>query len=314
MSGDERSLKDAKITHEQPPRPDSSSSSVISRTSSPEHVEGDVFASVGKQQDQLDPENISADVAARGIVSPKKPLGTLAQTGMRGMLTAACEVTTDESEKSQRAEEVTSQGIKSENLDNKAATSSIGDHDREAHDILSFNKDSSNSRPSSASSSSSTAEGAEKRGVAFQAVEKERSFISHASNTTVEVISTCTQTEWSWLKDMELFQEISNKSKPEWANKTERKMSSPSGNYVKTEHAHKLIYLIATQNNISLHCSFHFLSLWGWGWKHEGCKKYGETKVHNENRVVKNSWKKSTPKFGQLLYRAFPYINFFIKQ
>ena len=91
MSEDERSLKGPKTTDEQPPRPDSSSSSVISRTSSPEHLEGDVFASVGKQ-DQLDPEKISADVAARGIVSPKKPLGTLAQTGMRGMLIAACEV------------------------------------------------------------------------------------------------------------------------------------------------------------------------------------------------------------------------------
>lgn len=243
MSEDERSLKDSKTTDEQPPRPDSSSSSVISRTSSPEHLEGDVFASVGKQQDQLDPEKISADVAARGILSPKKPLGTLAQTGMRGMLIAACEVATDESEKSQKAEDVTSQSIKSEILNKNAVNSSSEDHDRVAHDILSFNKDSSNSRPSSASSSSSTAEGADKKESSFQAVEKERSFISHAGNTIVEVISTCTQTEWSWLKDMELYQEITTKSKPEWANRTERKMSSPSGN-VKTRHAHKLIKIL----------------------------------------------------------------------
>lgn len=242
MSEDERSLKGSKTTDEQPPRPDSSSSSVISRTSSPEHLEGDVFASVGKQ-DQLDPEKIFADVAARGIVSPKKPLGTLAQTGMRGMLIAACEVATDESEKSQKEEDVTSQSIKSENLDKNAVNSSSEDPDRVAHDIVSFNKDSSNSRPSSASSSSSTAEGAEKKESSFQAVEKERSFISHAGNTTVEVVSTCTQTEWSWLKDMELYQEITNKSKPEWANRTERKMSSPSGN-VKTRHAHKLIKIL----------------------------------------------------------------------
>ena len=49
------------------------------------------------------------------------------------------------------------------------------------------------------------------------------------------MVSICTQTEWSWLKDMELYQETINRSKPEWAERSEKKMSkevpkSPSGN------------------------------------------------------------------------------------
>ena len=104
-----------------------------------------------------------------------------------------------------------------------------------------YNKDSSLSRPSSASSLSSVATGINKREVSFQNAEedeeplKERGFISHTENKTVEVVSICTQTEWSWLKDMELYQETINRSKPEWAERSEKKMSkevpkSPSGN------------------------------------------------------------------------------------
>lgn len=233
MSGDERDLKDTVPAEEQVPRPESSSSSVISRTSSPEHLQDDLFVHAEKQEDQLDPEKVSADVAARGIVNPKK-LGTVAQTGMRGMLIAACEVETNDSEKTEGTDEGAS-------LDKDTRMPVTENHDPMVQEIHFFNKDSSTSRPSSASSSSSIAVGTNQREVSFQAGEhghllnKERSFISHTGNSTVEVVSISTQTEWSWLKDMELYQEMANRSKPEWAERTERKTSkegpkSPSAN------------------------------------------------------------------------------------
>ena len=239
MSGDERDLKDTVPAEEQVPRPESSSSSVISRTSSPEHLQDDLFVHAEKQEDQLDPEKVSADVAARGIVNPKK-LGSVAQTGMRGMLIAACEVETNDSEKTEGTDEgaLLSQN---EHLDKDTGMPVTENHDPMVQEIHFFNKDSSTSRPSSASSSSSIAVGTNQREVSFQAGEhgpllnKERSFISRTGNSTVEVVSISTQTEWSWLKDMELYQEMTNRSKPEWAERTERKTSkegpkSPSGN------------------------------------------------------------------------------------
>ena len=75
--GDHRDLAP---TEEQIPRADSSASSVISRTSSPEHLEDDVF-NVDKQEPHLDAEQLSADVAARGIVNPNKFSGDIPQSG-----------------------------------------------------------------------------------------------------------------------------------------------------------------------------------------------------------------------------------------
>lgn len=235
MSGNERDLNVSVPTGEEIPRPDSSASSVISRTSSPEHIEDDVF--VAKQEDKTaDPRKVSADVAARGIVSPKKFSGPVPQSGMRGMLIAACEI-----ENGQETDEVSLQ-IKNEQLNKDTGTAPEQDF-ATSQEINFFNKDSSISRPSSASSTSSVAEETNRREVSFQAsnedhlLKKERSFISHSGNTTVEVVSICTQTEWSWLKDIELYQEVISRSKPEWAERTERKVSkeapkSPSGKFI----------------------------------------------------------------------------------
>lgn len=74
---------------EQIPRADSSASSVISRTSSPEPLQDDVFG----EEKQVSPEQLSADVAARGIVNPKNKFsGSPPQSGIRGMLIAACDI------------------------------------------------------------------------------------------------------------------------------------------------------------------------------------------------------------------------------
>lgn len=236
----EKDLKDSVPEDEQVPRADSSASSVISRTSSPEQLQDDVF---GEEKRDVTPEQLSADIAARGIINPKNKFSGSPPQGIRGMLIAAADIETNNAENTQGTDQVESQeGEKVENklLLDKHVRTGTEENDPVPQEIHFFNKDSSTSRPSSASSSSSLAE-KNKREVCFEdsegdhLLQKERSFISRTENTTVEVVSICTQTEWSWLKDMELYQDMTQRSKPDWAERTERKISrevpkSPSGN------------------------------------------------------------------------------------
>ena len=228
---------------EEIPRPDSSASSVISRTSSPETLQetDDVFG----EETQVSPERLSADMAARGIINPRNKISdSPPQSGIRGMLIAACDIESNTGEETQEARESDLQeekNIESEQLNKHAVFERTDKKEKVPQEMSFFNKESSTSRPSSASSSSSVGDRTNKREVCFQdsegdhLLQKERSFISHAENTTVEVVSICTQTEWSWLRDMELYQEISHRSKPDWADRTDRKLprevpKSPSGN------------------------------------------------------------------------------------
>ena len=293
MSADERDLKDSVPKGEEITRPDSSASSVVSRTSS---LQDDVFTANQEDLKQEDPQKVSADVAARGIVRPNKYSEPIAQSGMRGLLIAACEVSTDSAENGQEIGEASSHNEQqmneeagpageeintpqemyffnkdssasrargsvnpkmfsgpashSGNSENSRKTDEIPLQDKNdqqmnkdawpapeeidptSQEINFFNnKDSSTSRPSSASSTSSIAD---KREVSFQAsdedhfLKKEKSLISHTGNTTVEVVSISTQTEWSWMNDMLRYQEMITK-----AERKERRASvskSPSGN------------------------------------------------------------------------------------
>ena len=294
MSADERDLKDSVPKGEEITRPDSGASSVISRTSS---LQDDVFTANQVDLKQEDPDKVSADVAARGIVRPNKYSEPIAQSGMRGLLIAACEVSADSAENGQETGEASShneQQMKEEvglageeinttpqemyffnkdsstsrargpvnpkmfsgpeaqsgNSENTRKTDEIPLQDKNdqqmnkgtwpapeeidptSQEINFFNnKDSSTSRPSSASSTSSIAD---KREVSFQAsdedhfLKKEKSLISHTGNTTVEVVSISTQTEWSWMNDMLRYQDMITK-----AERKERRASiskSPSGN------------------------------------------------------------------------------------
>lgn len=218
---------------EQIPRSDSSASSVISRTSSPEPLQDDASG----EETQVNPEQLSADMASRGIISPtNKFSGSPQQPGIRGMLTAACDIETNTSEETQETNE------SEQLLDKHAVSERTSGNEGVQQEMSFFNKDSSTSRPSSASSlSSSLAERTNKPEVSFHDSEgdhlkhKERSFITRAENTTIEVVSICTQTEWSWLKDMELYQEMEQRSKADWDERSDRKVSrevlkSPSGN------------------------------------------------------------------------------------
>ena len=100
------------------------------------------------------------------------------------------------------------------------------------------------SRPSSESSSSTQVAGElkNKEGL-FQdyteeqeQLRRQRMAVTRAENTSVEVVSISTQTEWSWMKDVELYQDVLNVRKPEWADRREKKLSkeglgSPTGNF-----------------------------------------------------------------------------------
>lgn len=294
MSADERDLKDSVPKGEEITRPDSSASSVISRTSS---LQDDVFTANQDDLKQEDPQKVSADVAARGIVRPNKYSEPIAQSGMRGLLIAACEVSTDSAENGQEIGEASSHNeqqminegagpageeinrpqemyffnkdssasrargpvnpkmfsgpaAQSGNSENSRITDEIPLQDKndqqmnkgawpapeeidpKSQEINFFNnKDSSTSRPSSASSTSSIAD---KREVSFQAsdedhfLKKEKSLISHTGNTTVEVVSISTQTEWSWMNDVLRYQEMIAKAERKEGRASISK--SPSGN------------------------------------------------------------------------------------
>lgn len=213
---------------EQIPRSDSSASSVISRTSSPEPLQGDVSG----EETQVNPEQLSADMASRGIINPTNKFSG----SPRQSLIAACDIETNTFEETQESNE------SKQLLDKHAVSERTSGNVGVQQEMSFFNKDSSTSRPSSASSlSSSLAERTNKPEVFFHDSEgdhlkhKERSFITRAENTTTEVVSICTQTEWSWLKDMELYQEMEQRCKADWDERSDRKVSrevltSPSGN------------------------------------------------------------------------------------
>lgn len=213
---------------EQIPRSDSSASSVISRTSSPQPLQDDAIG----EETQVNPEQLSADMASRGIINPtNKFSGSPQQSGI-----AACDIETNTSEETQETNE------SEQLLDKHAVSERTSGNEGVQQEMSFFNKDSSTSRPSSASSlSSSLAERTNKPEVCFHdsegdhLIHKERSFITRAENTTTEVVSICTQTEWSWLKDMELYQEMEQRSKADWDERSDRKVSredpkSSSGN------------------------------------------------------------------------------------
>lgn len=67
-----------------------------------------------------------------------------------------------------------------------------------------------------ASSSSSTSSNDDDEEEEFVKVgERTTSFITHSGEKTVELSTVCTQTENSWLKDLDLFEELLQR-KPEW--------------------------------------------------------------------------------------------------
>lgn len=281
MSEDERFKKDSVPPSEETLRPASSSSSVIGRTSSPEHLQEDVSAETKENSKHED----SADVTAKGIIAASEVGPDNSQnsqeTGEDQQMTAASGQSPEADEEDQSSQEIyffnkefstsgpplasrgrvkpkkssgpqTPSGMpaafKSSQQTGEVPVPVKGeqevDRDVRVHpqeldpttqEIAFFIKDSSSSRLSSASSTSSVA-GERKRGeVSFQATDedhllkKERSFVSYAGNTTIEVVSICTQTEWSWLNDMLLYQEMMARTE-----RTERRGSrdipkSPSG-------------------------------------------------------------------------------------
>lgn len=181
----------------------SESSSATSRASTPDKTNGlDV-----QLADQVSPEKIQQDVASRGIIRPKKPLSN---SSLRGSFISNAPLLSDS--------------------ESSLMNTKVGIDDN--NDII--------DRPaSSASTSSSTDihinddeyEGPE----LVKLGERTTSFITRSSNETVELSTVCTQTENSWLKDIDLFEELL-KQKPEWIDKIKLKRkesrASAKGNYI----------------------------------------------------------------------------------
>ncbi|EDO33633.1 predicted protein [Nematostella vectensis] len=211
------------------------SSTAISRTETPDESAYTFgIQTVPDDEKQEDPEKIRQDVAARGILRDKMELEgpTLKST----LVAAALEndgnhnnnVITDEVEQKE------TEPAEAEKTETHSAKPTILAYRRES-DLI-------DTRPSSASSTSTqevpvSGEQELKRQVSFHNDEEKElvqmgqrmtSFISRPGNLPVELSTTCTQTEWSWLKDIELYEEILSR-KPEWvAEKKPRKESKSS--------------------------------------------------------------------------------------
>ena len=233
----EEGTKESTVEEELLPRSESSASSVISRTSSPEQTHQGILT---QEVQNVGEEHISeiADVAARGIINPNKITDLPVQSGIRGMLIASLGRDVDRASNSDPIQEKTLEETHDVQEDLKGLTtvepSLLPDTTQQEENVF-LDDELSPSRPSSASSSSSQEPGERnKNGISFQDnTEVESNFVTRPG--TVDVVSISTQTEWSWLKDVELYQEILTAKKPEWADRTERKLSkdgskSPSGN------------------------------------------------------------------------------------
>ncbi|KXJ29743.1 glutamate-rich protein 6 [Exaiptasia diaphana] len=180
---------------------DSNSSEVVSGRSTPDNID---FKQDEPKEAEVDPEKVKQDVAARGIIRPVKSFNKSAT--LRGSFVSDVPVTSE-------------------------SDSSLANPKVEPDD----NNNISDGPLSSSSTASSTDipinnDDGESKGPEFVKVgERTKSFITRQVNETVELSSVCTQTENSWLKDIDLFEELL-KQKPEWINKIrlQRKESESS--------------------------------------------------------------------------------------
>lgn len=212
---------------ERPSSASSSASSIISRSTTPDQ-ETELFERPQEGENE-DPDQVAADISARGILKYKEKLSS--KTAFRGMLMSACAgANTVEESDPKVSVEKQPQDIPSENKDNDSAENS--------QTLQKIEAQPPSSRPSSDASS---ADGVVDTGIP-QGDNKEVSFqdnsgrkdrgqvysphlgeghggiTSRPENSTVESVTVCTQTEWSWLQDLGLYQELMNKE-PDWTER-----------------------------------------------------------------------------------------------
>ena len=180
---------------------DSNSSDVVSGRSTPDNID---FKQDDSKEAEVDPEMTKQDVAARGIIRSVKSLSKSAT--LRGSFISDVAVTSesDSSLANPKVEPDDNNNLSDRPLSSSSTASST--------DVPINNDDDESEGPE-----------------LVKVGERTKSFIPRQVNETVELSSVCTQTENSWLKDIDLFEELL-KQKPEWINKMrlQRKESESS--------------------------------------------------------------------------------------
>lgn len=206
------------------------SSTAFSRTETPDEQSYGLPIDKIRAKHEDDPEKLKKDIAARGIITPEQKLSE--HSTLRGSLMSTALVSENVSENDS-------------NQDIPASEESVRPLEPAAN--VPVDTDLIDSRPSSASTSlsvevplkveQSDSEHEQKlssnSSELVKVGERETSFISRPGNVRVELSSTCTQTDSSWLKDLEFYEEISH-FRPEWidemkAIKQRKESKSSSG-------------------------------------------------------------------------------------
>jgi hypothetical protein len=205
------------------------SSTAISRTETPD--EQDFGLPIGgiMREQQDDPEKLKEDIAARGIIRSGQYLSK--DSALKGSMISTVLSTENQS---------TSQTGLDQDLTDKPESPIP------LQTAVVAESDLTDSRPSSASTNSSveipfkTDDSEPKKKESFHTPElvkvgeRETSFMTRPGNLKVELSSICTQTDNSWLKDLEFYEEISH-FKPEWIDemktiKHRKESKSSTGN------------------------------------------------------------------------------------
>ncbi|XP_031554986.1 uncharacterized protein LOC116291893 [Actinia tenebrosa] len=237
QSEEEETRDDAEMAEEEPSKYDSAlmsdskssiSSTAFSRTETPDEQTYGLPIDTIKTKHEDDPEKLKKDIAARGIIVPSQKLSE--HSSLRGSLMSTALV----------SERMSENDLNQDIPDSEESIIPLEPAANVDTDLI-------DSRPSSASTSLSVevplkveqtdSESEQKLSShspeLVRVGERETSFISRQGNITVELSSTCTQTESSWLKDLEFYEEISH-FRPEWidemkAIKQRKESKSSSG-------------------------------------------------------------------------------------
>lgn len=186
---------------------DSNSSDVVSGRSTPDNID---FKQEEPKEEEADPEEVKQDVASRGIIRSVKSVDKNAT--LKGSFISDVPVTSesDSSLANQKVELDDNNNLSDRPLSSSSTASST--------DVPINNNDDESEGPE-----------------LVKVGERTQSFITRQENETVELSTVCTQTENSWLKDIDLFEELL-KQKPEWIDKIrlqrkESESSTKKGNY-----------------------------------------------------------------------------------
>ena len=209
-----------------PERPDSASSSASSLVSETSVQDEDTELFERPQQSQNQgPEKVAADVSARGILKYKRKLSS--DTAFRGLLMSACakdevgnatEQAAGPSDAQPGIAEEPPQALEEQpkpltkRPSSVSSTSTVPSEENETVSVKDV-KVSGDSVPQN-----------EVELAAGKSEGNDQGSTSVSGSTTVKFVTACTQTEWSWLQDSLLYQELIHRES-EWPDGKVRRMS-----------------------------------------------------------------------------------------